>query len=367
MQSNPYPTYEETAREYLAKFAVLMQPQPDISGTAAQGVIDLHSEVVIKKAEEIADASSRMYELAQSFLNSADPLVREGIRFHFIDQAAIELLVGIELLQISEDKASTPTAALKATHSAALRDAMSAVEKSSSTPIAQGLPAVESHRASESATLNEAASGLRLALESAAGNISHRVQELGGDIAFDLVSGMQWDEVLHGASLSIEQISAMLESIRKGAAGKILLYVYRKVAALLDDDVGVEAQTKIRDWLQQIKQADRIDVFNALVDNLFKVETLKNSAGAIDGSSATLESVNKATDLIKALCDRFIVLIGRMRKLEDAIRLGKPIETPQFRPVMIALQVALLSALVYSGRDYIHNGLTRILHEKGIG
>jgi hypothetical protein len=70
--------------------------------------------------------------------------------------------------------------------------------------------------------------------------------------------------------------------------------------------------------------------------------------------------------LIKALSDRFIVLVGHIRKLEDAIRLGKSIEIPQFRLVTIAYQVALLSALVYIGQDYIAYGLTGILREKEI-
>jgi hypothetical protein len=93
----------------------------------------------------------------------------------------------------------------------------------------------------------------------------------------------------------------------------------------------------------------------------------RESVDGIQTSVVPPDSINKASDLIKVLSDKFIVLIGRMRKLEDAIRLGKSIDIPQFRLVTIAYQVALLSALVCTGQEYIANGLAGIPREKGIG
>jgi hypothetical protein len=369
MNSNPYLTYEDAERDYLVKFgALLHSPSQDLAGPPMQGVVDLPADILIQSAEQIANASAEMIRLAQVHLDSEDPIIREGIRFRFIDQATIELLLGIALLQVSDDKtAIQPTAAIRATHSAALRESVSAIEKSSSTGISQGVPVVTSYRASESATADEAGSALRLAVEGTVSNITHRVQELGGDIAFDLVGGMQWAEALQGASLSPEEISVALNSFQKGMAGKILLQVHIKIAALLGGIASAEARLKIQEWLDQIKQAGRIDIFNGLVESFYQTDAPKKMIAGMNRSAATLESMNQASDLIKTLSDKFIVLIGRMRKLEDAIRLGKPIEIPQFRLVTIALQVALLSALVYSGLDYIENGLAGILRETGIG
>ena len=366
MEPKPHRSYEGAAQDYVARLGALMRPAPEPAGAATRGGADLPAEILIRRAEEIADVSSELLQLAQGHLNSADPIIREGIRFHFIDQAAAELLLGIELLQISEDKTAIPsTAAVRATHSAALQESINAVEMSTSAPISQGLPAVASYRASESATVEEAVSGLTLAVESAISNICHRVQELGGDIAFDLVAGMQWAEVIQGASLSSKEVGSILESLGKGSE-KTLLHVYKKILALLGMEISAEARLKILGWLDQIKQAGRIDVFNMLVENLYKADRSGKWAGGIQPSVVQLDSINKASDLIKALSDKFSVLVGRMRKLEDAIRLGKSIEIPQFRLVTIAYQVALLSALVYTGQDYIANGVTEILHEKGL-
>ena len=368
MEPNPQRTYEEAVRDYGAKLSALMQPAPELGGAAARESLDLPAEILTQRAAEIANSSSELLELAQRHLNSADPIIREGIRFHFIDQAAAELLLGIELLQTSEDKtAIPPTAAIRATHNAAFGEAINAVGKSSSAPIGQGIPVVASYRASESATMDEAFLELDLAVESAVSNISRRVQELGGDIAFDLVAGMQWAEVIQAASLTVEEVDGILKSLRKGIAENVLLHVYKKIVALLGTDIAEEARLTIREWLDQIKQSERIDVFNTLLESLYKADSPGKLTGRIQPSAVPLDSINRASDLIKALSDRFIVLIGHIRKLEDAIRLGKSIEIPQIRLMTIAYQVALLSAMVYIGQDYIAYGLTGILRENGIG
>jgi hypothetical protein len=332
--------------------------------------VELPVEILVQRAEEIADVSSKTIQLADGYLNSADPRAREGIHYHFIDQAAVELLLGIELLQVSAEKAgAVATAAIKATHGAALREAVSAAGKSSSAPITQGLPTDACYRVSESATSEEAIAGLKMALDSTAGNISRRVQELGGDIAYDLVSGTEWAEVSRGAALSGKDIRAIPESISEGIAGRMLLHAHRKITALLGSDVAPEARGRIRSWLEEIKQAGRVEVFNEMVGSFYGSEALKKSVSEVERSSPQVESINRTADLIKAFSDRFIVLIGRMRKLEDAIRLGKQVEIPQFRLVTIALQVALLSALVYAGRDYIGTrlpGLLRSLETTGV-
>ena len=194
MRADPDSTYEHAAQEYRTKLRALIQLPQEMSprSTPAPGAVELPAEILIRRAEEIADISSRMIPLAQTFLNSADPVVREGICGHFIDQATVELLLAIELIQIAEEETGKQcSAATRATHSAALREAISAADKSLAVPVAQGLPTVESYRATESATMEEAASALKQAVASTTSSISHRVQELGKDIAFDLVAGTQ--------------------------------------------------------------------------------------------------------------------------------------------------------------------------------
>jgi hypothetical protein len=361
MEANSYPTYEDAACDYLAKLNALMQLPPGwIPGR------DINADGFISLAEEIANISSIMILRAENYLSDSEPMIQEGISGHFIDQATAELLIETGLMQIVQEEMTgiPPAAAIQATLGAALREAISAAEKSMAFPVAQGLVIGASYRITESSGAAEAASAFKLAFGCTAGTISNRVQELGGDITIDLVSGAEWTAVIRGASSrspaenllnSVGKIDGPLASKAAFAAGKILLNVYEKVVALVNRNAGTEARKKIGEWLEKIRQTDKIEIFGALVENLYGFDGLtrlieRNS----DSPAAAPELISRASDLIRTCSDKFIVLAGRMRKLEDAIRLGKMIQIPQLLPTVIALQVELLAALVYAGHDYIN-------------
>jgi hypothetical protein len=361
MGANSYPTYEDAARDYLAKLNALMQlPQGWVPGR------DIDADGLISLAEEIANISSAMISRAEKYLSDSEPLIQEGISCHFIDQATAELLLETGLMQIVQEELTgiPPAAAIQATLSAALREAISAAEKSMAFPVAQGLVIGASYRITESSGAVEAASAFKLAFGCTASTISHRVQELGSDITIDLVSGSEWTAVLRGASSrspaenllnSAGTIDGPLATKAAFTAAKILRNVYEKVMALVNRNAETEARKKIGDWLEKIKQTEKIEIFSALVENLYGLEGLtrlieRNS----ESPAAAPELINRASDLIRTCSDKFIVLTGRMRKFEDALRLGKIIQLPQLLPTVIALQVELLSALVYAGHDYIN-------------
>lgn len=378
MGANPQLTYEDAVREYLSKIHALMQMPQESDATAARDAGAAFAEILIRRADEIYGVATGMVPLAQNYLDSADPVIREGIHGQFIDQASVEWLLGTELLLIAREEQTSlsSTAAPRATHKAALLEAISAVEKSSCVPVAQGLPTDITYRALEEATSGEAAASLQQVVASTAGSISRRVQELGSDIAFDLVVGTPWAEVLQGSSLSRRDISGMLKSIPKGAgshsaaamtaAVKMLSAADAKIMALLNKEEEAGQRDKMKEWLDQIKQADKIELFHSLVEDLYGVAGLKKSLeGKLEAPSAAIESVNQASILIKALSDKFVVLIGRLRRLKDALRLGTLIQVPQLRLTGIAMQVALLIVIVYAGRDYIERRMAGVLRDAG--
>jgi hypothetical protein len=361
MGANSYPTYEDAARDYLAKLNALMQLPPGwVPGR------DIDADGFISIAEEIADISSDMILRAGNYLSDSEPMIQDGISCHFIDQATAELLLETGLMQTVQEELTgiPPAAAIQATLSAALREAISAAEKSMAIPVAQGLVIGASYRITESSGAVEAASAFKLAFGCTAGTISHRVQELGSDITIDLVSGAEWTAVIRGASSrsgaenllnSVGKIDGPLASKAAFTAGKILLNVYRKVVALVNRNAETEARKKIGEWLEKIKQTGKVEIFGALVENLYGLDGLTRLIERNSGSPAAApELINRASDLIRTYSDKFIVLTGRMRKLEDAIRLGKIAQLPQLLPTVIALQVELLAALVYAGYDYIN-------------
>jgi hypothetical protein len=367
MEANSYPNYEDAVRDYLAKLNILSQLPHGVIAIASQSAEKTSAERFFKLVEEIADISANMILLAQKYQSDSNPLIQEGICCHFIDQATTELLLETGLLQIiQEEQTGVPSAAaIQATHSAALREAINAVEKSLARPIARGLAIGDSYRITESSNVAEAASSFKAAFGCTAGSISRRVQELGSDITIDLISDVGWTTVIDGASSLRSPAEYFLESIKKknnalasraaSTAGRMLLNVYEKVSALTNRTLELDARKKIREWLGNIRQTERVELFGALVENLYGLEGLtKSMERYFEGRTAASDLINSASDLIKTYSDKFIVLTGRMRKLEDAIRLGKLIQLPQFLPTITALQMELLAALVYAGYDYIN-------------
>lgn len=317
-------TYEEAARDYLAKFSNLMQQPLDVNAVTGQG--EMPAEFLAKRAKEIARISTNMIRLANAYFDSADPAVREGITGHFVDQASVELLLGTELMQRTEARGTGPTllAAERATQNAALREAISAAERSTSVPVAHGLPASVSYRSTESADPDEAAVELTSAVISTSTGISRRVQELGAEIAFDLVRRTGWDEVTRGACLSDGDIAGFWADALN-PAGELALNAYRKIAALLDKSVEANVRETVTKWLDQVKQDNEAKSLDVLIPKSSPQGAIQSS---IQRSGAAREIINQTSDQIKAVSDRFITLIGRMRKLEDALRLSRVVIFP---------------------------------------
>jgi hypothetical protein len=327
---------------------------------------DVNSPRFIELAGKIADVSSAMIAPAQKYQNDSNPLVQEGIFCHFIDQATIELLLEIGLLQIvQEEQTGIPsTAATQATHSTALLEAINAAERSMRLPLSQGLAVGASYRITDASNVTEAASSFQVAFGCTTNSISRRVQELGSDITMDLIAGTEWTTVVYGASSLQSPANNFLEAIDKNdgslasraafIAGKMLLNVYEKIMALTNQSIAKDMREKIGEWLEKIKQTEKLELFSLLVENLYGLDALiRSMERSLQDSANGIESINRASDLIRTYSDKFIVLTGKMRKLEDAIRLGKLIQLPQLMPTIIALQVELLSFLVHTGYDYI--------------
>jgi hypothetical protein len=369
MATGAYQSYEEAIGDYLAKFRALRDAPATRSETVTRGAGDVAAEVLIEQADEIAAISGHMVVLAQDYLEAPDPTRREGISGQLLTQAAAELQVATELLQLTEEhtsaRPSAPTP--RAARGTALRDAINALEESMAIPLSQGLlPSARATRggAASPATLDEAKGALKHAATTTTGVILQRVRELGGDIAFDLVTGTQWTAVIEGAALLNKDIANLLETVRQGvgalfaravaAAGRTLLNVYDKIMAVLGKDVENKARKQVQEWMERIKKDQKVELFDALVGHLYQVDALKHELDErLAMTAAQLGALNQASEAVNALSHKFIILAGRMNALESGLRLAKLIKIPQVLVIVAGLQVALLAAVVYTGYDYI--------------
>jgi hypothetical protein len=363
-----YGSYEEAAQDYLARFRALREAPSVPTDVVTRAAGDIPAETLIDRADEIADVSARMVPLSREYLQAPDMTLRQGITGQLIAQAAAELQLATELVHIAQiEGAGPPGPATRAVHSTALQEAIDAMEASMVTPAAQGLvSSVGVARAAVPvpATLGDAKDALRRAATTSAGSIVQHVCEFGGDVAWDLAFNTRWMAVIDGATLLRKDIAEKLEPVKEGvsalvsravkAASRTLLNVYDKIMALLGKDAEDQARQKVREWLEKIREKEEIDLFDVLVGRLYRVEALQVDVERwLAGTTAGLDVIHETTYAVRALQDQFIVLVGRMRMLEDVVGLAKLIKLPQMLLIVAAVQIGLLAALVYAGLDYV--------------
>lgn len=368
MEAKSYSTYDEAVQDYLARFRALRDAPPAPAAVTTRAAGDVAAETLIERADEIANVSASMVVLAQDYLEAPDPILREGISGQLIAQAAAELQVATELLQIAESQQEgPPRPTTRATRAASLRNAIDALERAMETPVSQGLvPALGLRRAAVTvpATVADAKKNLQQAAVTSTGAITQRVREFGGDVAWSLIFQTEWAAVIDGVTLLRKDIAEKLEAVKQGlgavfaravaTAAKTLLNVYDKLLALLGKDVEDQARQKVKEWLEQVKEEGEIDVFEKLVDKLYRVDAFKaDLEGWLAATSADPQQIQDTADALGAVSDKFIVLVGRMSTLEDVIGLAKLIKAPQVLAIVAGIQVTLLAALVYAGHDYI--------------
>ena len=88
--------------------------------------------------------------------------------------------------------------------------------------------------------------------------------------------------------------------------------------------------------------------------NLYKVDGFKQELDTwLSDTAADVRVIHEAAGQVGSIADQFIVLVGRVKLLEDVIGFAKVVKIPQVLLVATGIQTALLAVLVYAGHDYI--------------
>lgn len=382
MTTRAYRTYEEAAQDYLGLFASLRDASCASSKAVTRGSADIPADSLIEQANRIAAVSADMVPLARSYLEATEPYLREGISGQLLAQAAAEMQVANRLIQIAAMDAAGPAdEGSKETHGttrtaqgAGLRDAIDSLEKAMAVPVSAGLmaPRMVRRAGRVAETADEAKNALQDTATAAAGAISQRVVEVGGDLAFSLVFNTEWKTVINSVGLLSQDIAKLLEGLKEGAStlvqraisagARTILNAYSKILALLNRDFEDEARKQVNDWLEQIQQAGKIDLFEQLIGRLYQVNALESTLPDwLEKTRADVDEINGTTKEVAVLSDKFTVLVERISVVGDAIGLAKLVQAqfPQLLAVVTAIRVALLAVLVYAGYDYIGYEQTR--------
>ncbi len=366
-----YLSYEAAVSDYLGQFNMLLQAPAKTQEAAVRGASDPSTVALIERADAIADLSAGMIPLAADYLDAPDPALREGISAHLLAQAAAEMQVATELLQIAA--AEMPGAAAFTVRSGQLeargdlRDAIASMEQVVGVPLAASFTTSQVMARGTAVTdPDQAKQALQQAATVTTNTISQQVVKVGGDLAFNLVFKTQWAAVIGSAGMLNKDIAKLLESAKEGAnalaqraltvASKTILNVFDKILALLGKDGEDLARKQIRTWLDDIQESGKIELFEQLVGKLYQVDALTAALpNWLAATKAEVALLNTTTTQVTALSGKFDVLMGQLNTVSDVIGWTKFLEPqiPQLLAVCTALRVSLLAVLVYAGYDYI--------------
>jgi hypothetical protein len=213
-------------------------------------------------------------------------------------------------------------------------------------------------------TPEQAKEALQQAASVTVSGIARHVQDLGGDIALNLILNTEWTAVLEGVTLLRKDVAEKLDRVKEdvsafferavATATKTLLNAYDKILVLMGKDLEAEARKKVREWLEQLKEKESIDVFDAMVNKLYKVDIFEETLGGwLSATGVAVDVLDQTATEVTALSNKFAVLIERMSALETILVLAKGIKIPQVLLVVSATQIALLAVVVYAGYDYV--------------
>jgi len=120
-----------------------------------------------------------------------------------------------------------------------------------------------------------------------------------------------------------EGVSALIQRTIT-AATKTMLNVYNKILALLGKDVADEARRRVTKWLDEIRQAGKIELFGRLVGKLYQVDALVAVLpGWLEKTKANVVKINATTTDVGVLSNKFTLLVGRINRAGDVVRVSQ--------------------------------------------
>lgn len=386
MNAKTYSSYEEAAADYSTQFQVLMQIPKEIpAGVTRRGAADIPIDILISRAEKIADVSAAMIPLAKNILVAQDLASREGVSGQLLTQATAELAVAAELFHILEDETvdttETPRTGIGRTtrtlRGTPLADAIKDLEKVMASPVSNGLVGTSKipRTSKKAATPENAKEALKNAALTTANAISQRVVETGGEMVINLVFNNEWAAVIQAAGLLNKDITDQLNKMKKGVGEKVqsvvntlsktLLNVFNKILALFEKDKENKARKQIEKWLEDIQKEGKIPIFEQIIEKIYRVNLLEDKLpGWLDKTSVPEDKLLTTSSEVSELSAKFAILDSDVHKLGGALMVVKQFKGlfPQILVITTALQIASLSVLIYAGYDYIGAGQGKFIN-----
>lgn len=387
------PANYTTARKgYLDWFSHLLSPPEtdpkDTRRSAGEQIID----GLENKVDGLNFASEELTEATRPYLIAEDPLYRVAAVDSLLQQVQGDLAIANMLWDVIErtgddDEAAEETLT-RSVRSGRLHDTFRRIVSdmpASMDDLAKHYQSGEVTRGAAShrpETLAESIEDLRFEIHETLDIINDRATNVSLRIirdiitvgsanwvmvtqAVDLLQGQQKvGDVGWGLEDEVERLTVGIASALRG----VLVNVVAKILLIIEKNDLV--RYTIADWLEEIHEAARDEqknVFSVLLEQLYQVENFRTRdlnlwlKDAVD-----IDRIHVAANDIMQLGDNFDHLAGQIKRLSTMTSVGTLFLNPALISVGLALQVGLLSTLVFAGYDHLDEGSRALNIARGI-
>ncbi len=371
--------YQQAVSDYAVElrglFAIPKEaPRAEVTMRGSGG---LAPDVLATRARQFVVSSQRVGGLTASLLAAAELNPREGAEIKLLAQAAAQVEVAQALLEAAaEQQTTTGGRTMRGGSTIMVQQSLNDLARVLEAPVGAGTGIVMKTTRDvflPPKDLESARAALQTQVNSSVDYISRRAVQVGGLVLRDLLL-MDGATVLSGVALVSSDLAQTIDKFLAGvgkaaidlatSAVRLLLQAYDWIITLIGKDSESAARKQIGDWVDQLRaesrNGDSSGPFGMLVERIYVPTTIKDDVAKwTPASPAPLDKVNKASETVKGLADKYKAKTDQVEKLSKAIAFARKLPvlaTPQGQALVAAVNIGLLGYVIYTGYDHVDSG-----------
>ena len=384
--------YPQARRAYLEWYSLLLSP-PDSGEPGGQSAI----EQIESRVDGLNFASEEFTQATKPYLEAEDQTLRMAALDSLLHQIEGDLEIATTLWSIvdsaeantQEDDLnehimrSTRSVQLTTTYRRLITEIPAKLEDTAQLYRAATRSDGSGASAHRPDDLEGALDDLRYEIEDTIGIINDRAVSIGLRLLRDILTlgQAEWIAVAKAVDLlkghekagnvgwGLEDDVAMVVSGIAGALRGVLINIVEKVLIVIEKNDLV--RYTIADWLEDLRdsasQKDRRVHFSDLLEQLYQTRQFRNQDLKIWLKDAVdVQGIHRAADEIMHLGDNYDRMANQIRRLGTALGVASLFVNPVLLSMGLALQIGLLSTLVFAGYDHLDEGARALNITRGV-
>ncbi len=371
--------YQQAVADYTGQLRGLfaIPKEPARTEVTMRGSGGLSPELLANRAQQLVVSSQRVGALTAGLLDSSEINPREAAEIKLLAQATAEVEVAQALLETAAEQGRVTTGVtMRGGSTIMVQQSLNDLARVLEAPVDAGAGIVSKTTREiilQPKDLESARAELQKHVNSSLDYIYRRACQVGGQVLRDLLL-MDVATVVSGVSLvsqdAAQAIDRLVAGIGKAALSlatsgvQLLLHAYDWVITLIGKDAESSARKQVGEWVDNLraesKNGDSSGPFGLLIDRIYTPKTVKDEVARwTPASTAPLDKVNKASETVKGLADKYKAKTDQVEKLSKAVAIARKLPmlaAPQAQALVAAVEIGLMGYVIYTGYDHVDSG-----------